>query len=264
MQLADSFKVAWVEKFSSDKISFEQIMAIQGKVFRDVPGRKTLCFVLGQGSFFIKIHSGIGWREILKNFSQGKLPVLGASNEYKAIRELDALGIDTMTISGFGERGFNPAAKQSFIITEDLKNTISLEDLCRDWTKQPPSLGLKRALINKVAMIARQLHDNGINHRDFYICHFLLDQELYKSGRLTLYLIDLHRAQIRSKTPRRWLLKDLAGLYFSAMDIGLTQADLFRFLQIYRGKPLREILNDEAVLWHKVSAKAGKLYSAIR
>jgi hypothetical protein len=43
-------------------------------------------------------------------------------------------------------------------------------------------------------------------------------------------LIDLHRAQLRKKTPRRWVVKDVAGLYFSVMDIGLTQRDLFRFV----------------------------------
>ncbi len=257
MQLSDSFKQAW-----GDKISFEQIMAIQGEVFRNVPRRKTLRFALDEASFFIKIHSGVGWREIFKNLTQGKLPVLGASNEYQAIRKLEDLGVDTMTVCGFGERGLNPATKQSFIITEELKNTVSLEDYCVDWPRQKPDFIFKKTLIEKIAVITRQLHENGVNHRDFYICHFLLDMKLLDSGHLTLYLIDLHRAQIRNKTPERWLLKDLAGLYFSAMDIGLTQRDLFRFLKNYRGVAIRTILDKEKPFWDKVQKKAEKLYSS--
>ena len=166
MQLSNALKKAWSD------ISFDQVMAVQGEIFRDVAGRRTLRFIRGQASYFIKTHTGVGWREIFKNLSQGKLPVLGAGNEYKAIRKLEALGIETMTIAGFGERGFNPARKQSFIITEALQNTISLEQLCMDWSEHKPDLAFKRALLIKVAEIARQLHENGVNHRDFYICHF--------------------------------------------------------------------------------------------
>ena len=237
-------------------------MVLQGEVFRDVVGRRTLRFDLGEGSYFIKIHTGVGWREIFKNLFQGKLPVLGAGNEVKAIRRLEQLGIETMTVTGFGERGLNPAKKQSFIITEDLRDTISLEDLCVNWPKQKPNFATKFALISRVAEMARALHENGINHRDFYLCHFLMDQKSIATSQLHLYLIDLHRAQIRNKTPERWRLKDLAGLYFSAMAIGLTRNDLYRFLRIYRGLPLRDILNEEKFFWDKVGLKAQKLYAS--
>lgn len=236
-------------------------MNLQGDVFRDVAGRRTLRFNLGKASFFIKIHQGVGWLEIFKNLTQVKLPVLGASNEYRAIRKLEQLGVKTMTIAGFGERGLNPAKKQSFIITEELQNTISLEDFCVNWAKQKPDYILKMGLIKKVAKIARCLHQNGVNHRDFYLCHFLLQQEDLVAGHVNLYLIDLHRAQIRRKTPRRWLLKDLAGLYFSAMDIGLSKKDIFRFLKHYKGVSLAVILNDK-YFWSAVTRKAKKLYQS--
>ena len=257
MQLTAGFKKAF-----GDGVSFEWIMAVQGEVFRDVPGRRTLRVKSGAASFFIKIHTGVGGREIFKNLVQGKLPVIGAGNEYEAIRKLEAIGVETMTIAGVGGRGLNPAKRQSFLITEELGNTISLEDFCADWTRQKPNLSLKIKLIQKVAGVARELHDNGINHRDFYICHFLLDQRSIGTSHLHLYLIDLHRAQIRNKVPERWLVKDLAGLYFSAMDIGLTQKDIFRFLKNYRGVSLRTILGEEKVFWDKVRLKAEKLYTS--
>jgi heptose I phosphotransferase len=73
-------------------------------------------------------------------------------------------------------------------------------------------------------------------------------------------LIDLHRAQLRAKTPRRWMVKDLAGLWFSAMDTGLTQRDRFRFMKIYRGKSLRPAWKKDMRFWKTVERTACRLY----
>ena len=59
----------------------------------------------------------------------------------------------------------------------------------------------------------------------------------------------------------RWRNKDLAALYFSALDIGLTQRDKLRFLRGYFQQPLRQILRDEANLLKWLEGKASKLYA---
>lgn len=241
-------------------ISFDQIMALDGEIFRQVADRRTLRFVAGGKGYFIKIHKGVGWKEIFKNLVQGRLPVLGAKNEYRAIKRLTEVGVETMTLAGYGCRGVNPARLESFVITDELPETITLEDFCRDWPEKPPPLSLKRALISRIAHIAKALHENGINHRDFYICHFNIQTESAARGELQLYLMDLHRAQIRRRTPIRWIVKDIAGLYFSTMDIGLTQHDFLRFIRIYRGQSLRQTLKDERKFWSRVQKKADKLY----
>ena len=46
-------------------------------------------------------------------------------------------------------------------------------------------------------------------------------------------MIDLHRALIREQLPKRWVIKDIAGLYYSAMGIGLTSRDIQRFIWQY-------------------------------
>ena len=105
------------------------------------------------------------------------------------------------------------------------------------------------------------MHRAGVNHRDFYICHFLLHTDkAVTADDFRLSLIDLHRAQVRATTPHRWRNKDLAGLYFSALDIGLTRRDRLRFLRDYFNKPLREILRDEAALLSWLEGKAERLY----
>nr|WP_255210876.1 lipopolysaccharide kinase InaA family protein [Methylogaea oryzae] len=106
-------------------VSFDQWLDWQGQSFRDVAGRRTLRFEAGGKGYFIKIHTGVGWKEIFKNLFSGRLPVLGADNERRAIRRLEQLGVDTMKTAGFGSRGWNPAARQSFLITDELADTVS-------------------------------------------------------------------------------------------------------------------------------------------
>lgn len=242
---------------------FSHVFNLQGQVFRMQKNRKTLRFEIEGEGFFIKLHRGIGWLEIIKNWSCLRAPVWGAQQEMKAIQRLQQLEIPTTPLMGFGQQGFNPAKLQSFLITREITSVISLEDFCRPWLQQPPLLSIKRALISEVARIARLLHSNGVNHRDFYICHFLLDTSRglnLRAENLKLYLIDLHRVQLRSKTPLRWIIKDIAGLYFSSMDIGLTRHDLFYFLRIYFNKPLSKILKSEQQFLQRVQTRAMKLY----
>ena len=199
---------------------FEAVEALRGEVFRELEARRTLRTEVDGRGYFVKIHRGVGWAEIVKNLVCLRAPVLGAGNEYRALRRLAELGVDSMTPVAFAERGANPAQQHSFIITEELVNTVSLEDYCRDWSVNPPAPNWKRALIGRVAEMAGKMHRGGVNHRDFYICHFLLHR--HPSPRpedFRLSLIDLHRAQVRSNIPKRWLYKDLASLYFSALDI---------------------------------------------
>lgn len=46
---------------------FNALMQMPGKAFRDVRGRKTIQIKLGNKSYFIKQHFGVGWAEIFKN-----------------------------------------------------------------------------------------------------------------------------------------------------------------------------------------------------
>ncbi|MFN3580742.1 MAG: lipopolysaccharide core heptose(I) kinase RfaP [Pseudomonas sp.] len=253
--LAEPFKTLW-----ADRDPFTEVEALPGEVFRALEGRRTLrTEVLGQG-YFVKIHRGIGWGEILKNLGLLKKPVLGAAQEWQAIQALQQAGVATMTAVAFGQRGRNPATRHSFIVTEELAPTLSLEDVCRDWPQQPPEFAFKQALIGRVAQMLRGMHGAGVNHRDCYLVHFLLHVEPQPTAaEFRLSVIDLHRAQIRERVPTRWRNKDLAALYFSALNIGLTRRDKLRFLQIYFDRPLRDILASEAVLLRWLERRADKL-----
>ncbi|HSW68941.1 MAG TPA: lipopolysaccharide core heptose(I) kinase RfaP [Gammaproteobacteria bacterium] len=243
------------------KLLFTQAMEMRGEVYRELENRRTQRVIFNEKYYFLKQHFGVGWKEIFKNLLQGRLPVVSAKNEWLALQRLEQLNIPAAKIAGYGCRGLNPATRRSFLLTYELPPHISLEDFCRDWKTTPPHFQLKQNLIKEVARIARIMHENGINHRDFYICHFLLDQEsLKKNKKLILFIMDLHRAQMRKRVPERWIIKDLSGLYFSSKDIGLTQRDLLRFIKEYRNKSLKSCLIREKAFWQRIKERGNKLY----
>ncbi|MFT0213459.1 lipopolysaccharide core heptose(I) kinase RfaP [Pseudomonas sp. F1_0610] len=254
--LQKPFKQLWAEKDA-----FVEVEKLQGEVFRELEARRTLRTEINGAGYFVKIHRGIGWAEIVKNWLTLKAPVLGAGQEWRAVKRLQQLGVNSMTAVAYGEKGSNPATQHSFIITEELAPTISLEDYSLNWQVQPPQAADKHALIACIADMVGSMHRAGVNHRDCYICHFLLHTDKpFDRHDFKVSVIDLHRAQTRSQTPKRWRNKDLAALYFSVLDIGLTQRDLLRFIRLYFQQPLRQVLREEQALFKQLQKKAQKLY----
>ncbi len=58
---------------------------------------------------------------------------------------------------------------------------------------------------------------------------------------------------------QRWLIKDIAGLHFSSLYIGLSQRDRLRFIRRYSRRPLREELRDNRGFWEAVELRARRL-----
>lgn len=253
VELNEPFATLW-----KGKDPFIEVRKLQGEVFRELETRRTLRFSVANKSYFLKWHRGTTYKEVIKNLLSLRMPVLGVDREWNAIHRLASLGVDTMHGVAFGETGWNPVKKTSFIITEDLTPTISLEDYCANWCVEPPHPHVKRMLIQRVADMVRAMHLGGVNHRDCYICHFLLHLPFDDKNEdsLKISVIDLHRAQIRNKVPLRWRNKDLIGLYFSSDNIGLTDRDYYRFLKIYFNRSLKDIIKNEGVFIEQVERKA--------
>ena len=204
---------------------------IEGKIFRETANRITKEFTFDGNRYFIKLHYGVGWKEIFKNIFKFRAPTVGAFPEWKALKKLRSLGIECPEPVGFYSTGINPANLKSFLITRSLINTISLETALKKGKFQKLSFSDKREFIEKIALISRNLHNSGINHRDYYLCHFHVDKDM--DVKKSIYLIDLHRAQLRSFVPKRWASKDIGGLIHSAMGFDLSEKDFYRFMRTY-------------------------------
>ncbi len=245
-----------IRSWLDGKGPFSSVMHLQGKAFRDVQGRKTIQVKLGGRSYFVKQHFGVGWGEIFKNIFSFKIPILGAMTEVYAIQALNRIGIPTTPLVAYGRHGCNPAKLQSFVMTEDLGDIVSLEDLCADWLTNPPDVEFKQRLIVAVAELAAKLHQAGLCHRDFYLCHFVLKRAELDAGVIKLYLIDLHRMLQGQAPSGQAVMKDIAGLYFSAMECDLDAADIALFKQHYQ--PQNE------VFWQRVCNRAQKLHTKFK
>ena len=251
---------------------FEFVRGLEGEVFRAQKNRRMIRACIGERMCFVKTHAPAAWREIVKNASRGRWPVLTAEPEYSAIRRCTELGIPTVKAVGFGVRGRFPAELESFIITEELAGFIHLDELPAQLAAVEPRqrTRIHRGLIAEVAGIARLLHANGLNHRDFYLNHFMLptppqrDWGTWNDEPLNVHLIDLHRMQMRETTPRKWVIKDISGLLFSAFDARLTTRDWLRFLSEYWQRPWRDGWGASRLWRWQVMRRAVSLYQSER
>ena len=249
--------------------SVADFLRIDGEVIKHVVRtRRTSRFRRGGRTFYMKTHWGIGWLEVIKNLAMFRLPVTGARNEFRAIRAVHEIGLDTMEIAAFGEDGINPATLKSFLITDAVENTVDLEHWLPERMRAQPAGTAhrpKRAAIRRVAELAAKLHANGINHRDLYLCHLRLDvsaENDIHTDRPKIYIMDLHRAQLRRATPRRWVVKDVAALLYSSLcaaRVTLSRGDCLRFVEAYTGMPWRQALERQRTLWRRVLRRAARM-----
>ena len=240
---------------------FSAVEKLEGKVYRELEGRRTLRFEHEGNGYFVKIHRGVGWPEIAKNLMSFRMPVIGADNEWHAIARFQELGLDTMTPVAFGSRGANPARRHSFLITRELAPVIDLEELTRSWGSNPPPPQFRRELIRTLARMIRVMHEGGVNHRDCYLCHFLIHTPVDYGRPPKLFLIDLHRAQVRHRVPAKWRIKDLAGIFFSAKHLNIRRPERLLFLGEYYGLPIRELLLSRSGEVSRIERKAERILS---
>ena len=241
------------------KDTFNEVQNIEGKVFREYENRITKQFEAQNKKYFIKFHGPVGWREIFKNLFQIKTPVIGAQREYEALNHLSKNNINCPQIKGFGKKGINPANSSSFIITEELYGTLSLEEFFLKNLHKNLSFNQKCNLIKASASIIRKMHSSGLNHRDLYLCHLHVKEDI-DFNNIKIYLIDLHRAQIRSSVPLRWTIKDLGGFFHSAIQFNFTERDFYRFLMSYFDCSLGDLFGRHQHIIGKILDRAFSMY----
>jgi heptose I phosphotransferase len=159
--------------------------------------------------------------------------------EARNIRRLAAAGIASIHLIAYGEQLRADGRLESFVLTEELRDYQPLDDFL---IRRFPAVRAARTaardrdldrLIREVAAVARRLHRAGYNHRDLYACHFFVREPT--PGRFEVRLIDLQRVEHRRRFRRRWLVKDLAQLAYSAPRSRITRTGRMAFLHYYLG-----------------------------
>ena len=215
----------------SGLLSFDDFMRLEGMVVKSaVRERSTQRLNVAGATVYVKKHFFPGIREILKNLLRLQLPV-GALHEWRALLAFHAHNIPTMIPICAGSKPLLwRIEKGSFLLTEDLGEANRLDDFLKVNGAIPSRgkmLETKKRILKNLADITRKMHSAGINHRDYYLCHILLDD------REQLYVIDLHRVNVREKVGQRWMVKDLAALLFSSLEVPVTHGQRLVFYKRY-------------------------------
>lgn len=159
---------------------------------------------------------------------------------------LSRLGINVPKTVAFGVQWQGVFEKRSFIITEEVPNAESLEK------KLPaPFFKNRKKFIENLAAFVSKFHKTGFRHRDLYLCHIFCDD----AGKFTL--IDLNRVFKPMIFGGKFLVKDLAQLYYSSPGSVITRSDRLRFYLAYTGKTKLSIC--DRILIRKIKSKAKQM-----
>jgi hypothetical protein len=205
--------------------SFEKIMnTAVGVRMREVPGRVTVRLELREGeTLYLKRHT-------YPNADAKR----GGLREWNNIQSLSVAGIlcpEPVAVGSGRIRG-EPC---SFLITREVPGMPLDAYLLSRYAKPvaPQLLAEKRALIRELAAFARRFHQTGFHHKDFYLGHMYVSPQGDPDKRF--YLIDLQRVGRARFFRRRWIVKDLAAMNYSATRDFATAGDRLRFLLGYLG-----------------------------
>jgi heptose I phosphotransferase len=197
-------------------------------------------------TYYLKRYRSPPFVEQVRRIREAGRDLSTAKREMRAARKLREIGVPTLKVTAFGQEMSGPWEHRSFILTDGIEGR-SLERVlmdAREGRSRVPSWNNRREIIIQLASIVRLLHDQRLYHRDLYLCHFLLTRNV--DGGIVLRVIDLARMIERPMRSRRWRIKDLAALEYSAWAPMVTRADRLRFLKTYHYNSIsRNLLRPE-------------------
>jgi hypothetical protein len=201
--------------------------------------RVTLRDADGLHTFYLKRFSDppASARRQVRRSGTGAISVAGL--EWAWINRLAREGIPCVRPVAFAEEFRGSREVRSAILTEAVSGD-SLERWAARWTRADHAT--VHALIGVLAKLVARLHTGGYVHRDLYLSHIYFDPAAPLDD--ALCLIDLQRMIRPTVNLRRWIVKDLAALNYSASlmrreatrpsDL-VSLADRLRWLKLYLG-----------------------------
>ena len=153
--------------------------------------------------------------------------------EFEAAANLKEAGINTPKTICFGEQWGTLFEKRSFFITEKIPDAEALERKLPDYfngQETAENLKRRRKFIAQLAVFVKKFHETNYRHRDLYFSH------IFYTGNDDFYLIDLARAFRPILLARRYQIKDLAQIYYSAPGSHFSRTDRLRFYLSYTGR----------------------------
>jgi hypothetical protein len=169
----------------------------------------------------------------LRNWLAHKTRISCGFIEWVSASQLTSTGVSTPRTIAYGEQWGSLFEKRSFVITEKIPSAEALErKLPECFNERPTSTNLKRRrqFIAQLASFIKKFHETNYRHRDLYFSHIFQDND----GRF--FLIDLARVFKPVVLCRRYQIKDIAQVYYSASKRYFSNTDRLRFYLGYAGK----------------------------
>jgi len=196
-------------------LDFDRVMSLrEGQPVKEVTPRRSIWRLdMGGAALYLKRH-----RHPLRLLRSSEDALL----EWENLLRFHHLGLPAPLPLAAGRRR-RAWQVESFLLTQGLEGR-KLADVL-----QQPTEGWQE-LVRRAMALVRRVHELGFCHKDLYLCHFLVN------GR-GIWLLDLHRGRWWERLPRRWRVKDLAGLHYSCPD-WIGPRERLRLLREYLGGKL--------------------------
>lgn len=186
----------------------------------------------------------------LKDKIKSKLPT--KQGPYDAFHEWEALLAfhreNLPTITPIAVARYNQC---SCILTLGITDYIRASELFAGFTSKDQKR--KRTLIAKIADLASRMHFVNFAHQDFYLVHMFIKENENDN----IFLIDLQRLVMQSKLARRWRVKDLGQLLFSARPF-ISNSDILYFWEIYTQTEGKRLYSDRKLI-RSIFRKAARI-----
>ena len=231
--IAPAFRAAWP---ADPRATFEAMLQLEPTGdFHEKQGRSTGRYLFpgpdGPTPVYVKKYRRLPLVQRLF----GRLRHFPGPLELAQMERVAALGIAVPEPVAAGADRRHSTCR-SFLAIRELTGFVPLHLALPPLLAQASTVELRaqrKALARRIAEIARRLHAANLYHRDLYLCHFFVRFDEQAADGFELALIDFTRLLRSSR--RRWLVKDLAQLLFSADLRCLSRTDKLRCAKAYFG-----------------------------
>ncbi len=190
----------------------------------------------------------------LKNWVAGRGKKSLGFLEYETSEKLKDEGINTPKTIAYGDQWNSFFEKRSFFITEKIPNAEALERKLPDSFQgklTQENIKNRRDFITSLAHFIKNFHGTDYRHRDLYLCH------IFYNDKGEFYLIDLARAFRPLLFKKRFQIKDIAQLFYSAPASIFSRTDRMRFYINYIGR--RKLLPEDKAFIRQVLKKVKQM-----
>jgi len=191
------------------------------------------------GTYYLKRFKHPPARRQIERWRAGHWRQSTAGVEWDNARRLAGAGIPAAQAVAFGQEMIGPWEVRSFVLLREVPGEALERWVPAHLPADDTEIDRRRrrARVDRLARLVAAFHGAGFVHRDLYLSHVFIQPASTgdddKPDKDSFCLIDLQRVFCPTWRRRRWAVKDLAALNFSAPAEQISRPERLRFLCRY-------------------------------